>query len=98
MPRSNRLLRRRAPIDRDDVWTPGDVIQMDAVVAGCAMVAQADGWVTLNERTRMIDRMRNSTAIAFFGADDARARPCRQPGSASSRRGFPRWGRQRPRP
>ena len=70
MPRSNRLLRRRAPIDRDDVWTPGDVVQMDAIVAGCAMVAQADGWVTPTERTRMIDRMRNSPAIAFFGADD----------------------------
>ena len=70
MPRPNRLLERRAPIDRDDVWTPGDVIQMDAVVAGCAMVAQADGWVTPDERRRMIDRMRNSATIAFFGADD----------------------------
>jgi len=70
MPRSNRLMKRRAPIDRDDVWTPGDVIQMDAVVAGCAMVAQADGWVTPDERQRMIDRMRNSPTVAFFGADD----------------------------
>jgi tellurite resistance protein TerB len=63
-------MKRRAPIDRDDVWTPGDVIQMDAVVAGCAMVAQADGWVTPDERQRMIDRMRNSPTVAFFGADD----------------------------
>ena len=70
MPRSNRTLRRRAPIDQDDVWTPGDVIQMDAVVAGCTMVAQADGWVTPDERKRMIDRMRNSPTIAFFGTDD----------------------------
>lgn len=70
MPRSNRLLRRRAPIDADDVWTPGDVVQMDAVVAGCALVAQADGWVTADERRRMIDRMRNSPTIAFFGTDD----------------------------
>lgn len=70
MPRSNRILRRRAPIDRDDVWTPGDVVQMNAVVAGCAMVAQADGWVTPDERKRMIDRMRNSPTIAFFGAAD----------------------------
>ena len=46
MPRSNRMLRRHIQIDQDDVWTPGDVVQMDAVVAGCAMVAQADGWVT----------------------------------------------------
>ncbi|WP_245162521.1 tellurite resistance TerB family protein [Brevundimonas sp. AJA228-03] len=43
---------------------------MDAVVAGCAMVAQADGWVTSDERNRMIDRMRSSPTIAFFGIDD----------------------------
>lgn len=70
MPRSNSLVRRRAGIDPDDVWTPGDVVQMDAVVAGCAIVAQADGWVTPDERKRMIDRMRNSPTIAFFGVDD----------------------------
>lgn len=70
MPRPNRLLQRRASIDPDDVLTPGDVIQMDAVVAGCAMVAQADGWVTPEERRGMIDRMRNSPTIAFFGVDD----------------------------
>lgn len=70
MPRSNRLFQRRASIDPDDVWPPGDVIQMDAVVAGCAMVAQADDWVTPDERRGMIDRMRNSPTIAFFGVDD----------------------------
>lgn len=70
MPRSNRTRRRRAQIDQDDVWTPGDVVQMDAVVAGCAMVAQADGWVTPDERKRMIERMRKSPTIAFFGTDD----------------------------
>ncbi len=70
MTQSNRLLRKRPAIDRDDVWTPGNIVQMDAVVAACAMVAQADGWVTPDERTRMLDRMRNSPTIAFFGADD----------------------------
>ena len=70
MPRSNTLVRRRARIDPDDVWTPGDVVQMDAVVAACAMVAQADGWVTPDERTRMIARMRDSPTVAFFGVDD----------------------------
>ena len=70
MPRSNRMLRRHIQIDQDDVWTPGDVVQMDAVVAGCAMVAQADGWVTPDERKRMIDRMRNSPTVSFFGVDD----------------------------
>jgi tellurite resistance protein TerB len=68
--RSDKLMPRRASIDPDDVWTPGDVLQMDAVVAGCAMVAQADGWVTPDERQRMIDRMRNSPTVAFFGTDD----------------------------
>lgn len=70
MPRSDRKLRRRSPIDQDDVWTPGDVFQMDAVVAACALVAQADGWVTPEERKRMIDRMRHSPTIAFFGVNE----------------------------
>lgn len=54
-------------MDPDDVWTPGDVAQMDAVVAACALVAQADGWVTAQERKRMIDRMSQSPTIRFFG-------------------------------
>ena len=70
MPQANRFLRKRPAIDQDDVWTPGNIVQMDAVVAACAMVAQADGWVTPDERTRMLDRMRNSPTIAFFGTDD----------------------------
>lgn len=70
MPRSNRTLRTSAQIDQDDVWTPGDEVHMDALVAGCAMVAQADGWVTEDERKRMIDRMRNSPTIARFGITD----------------------------
>lgn len=70
MPRSDKLLRSRMPIDQDDVWTRGDMVQMDAVVAACAIVAQADGWVTPDERKRMIDRMRNSPTIAFFGIED----------------------------
>ena len=40
---------------------------MDAVVAACALVAQADGWVTPQERKRMIDRMRETPSIRFFG-------------------------------
>lgn len=71
MPQSNRLLRKRPAIDQNDVWTPGNIVQMDAVVAACALVSQADGWVTPDERTRMLDRMRNSPTIAFFGTDDA---------------------------
>ncbi len=70
LPGSNRLHRRLPEIDPDDVWTPGDGVQMEAVVAACAMVAQADGWVTPDERKRMIDRLRNSPTIAFFGVED----------------------------
>lgn len=62
--------RKRAPVDPADVFSAGDVEQMDAVVAACAMVAQADGWVTPDERRRMIERMRSSPTIAFFGADE----------------------------
>lgn len=67
MPRSDPSVRRRASVQHDDVWTAGDVIQMDAVVAACALVAQADGWVTPDERKRMVDRMRESASIRFFG-------------------------------
>ena len=70
MPQSNRLLRKHPAIDQNDVWTPGNIVQMDAVVAACAMVSQADGWVTPDERKRMLDRMRASPTVAFFGVDD----------------------------
>jgi len=70
MPNPNRFQPTRYSVDHDDVWTPNDVVQMDAVVAACALVAQADGWVTPDERKRMIDRMRRSPSIAFFGVDE----------------------------
>lgn len=70
MPKSFKAPRRRPVIDPQDVFTPGDLNQLDAVVAGCALVAQADGWVTPDERRRMLERMRNSPTVAFFGADD----------------------------
>lgn len=67
MPVTNNVHRERRPVDPHDVWTMGDVAQMDAVVAACALVAQADGWVTAQERKRMIDRMSRSPSIRFFG-------------------------------
>ncbi|WP_425985624.1 tellurite resistance TerB family protein [Brevundimonas sp. TWP1-2-1b1] len=69
MPRSLKHHRRRT-IHPDDVWTPGDMVQMDAVVAACALVAQADGWVTPRERNRMVERMRQASAVSFFGAHE----------------------------
>lgn len=53
-----------------EVFTAGDVEQMAAVVAACALVAQADGWITPDERRRMIERMAACPVIAFFGADE----------------------------
>ena len=53
-----------------DVWTPGDEIEMDALIAACALVAQADGWVRAEERQRMIERMRRSPAVAVFGVQE----------------------------
>lgn len=40
---------------------------MDALVAACALVAQADGWVTPQERKRMIERMGQCPSVRFFG-------------------------------
>lgn len=67
MPKTSKTQRRRLAVDPHEVWTVGDVAQMDAVVAACALVAQADGWVTAQERKRMIDRMSQSPSIRFFG-------------------------------
>jgi len=57
-------------ISATDLWTPGDEIQMDALIAACALVAQADGWVTPDERQRMVERMRKSPAVAVFGVEE----------------------------
>jgi tellurite resistance protein TerB len=67
MPRTPKTRRRQSAVDPQDVWTAGDVAQMDAVVAACALVAQADGWVTAQERRRMIDRMSQSRSVRLFG-------------------------------
>jgi tellurite resistance protein TerB len=67
MPKTSKIRRGQSAVDPHDVWTSGDVAQMDAVVAACALVAQADGWVTAQERRRMIDRMSRSPSIRFFG-------------------------------
>ena len=57
-------------VSTTDVWTPGDEIEMDALIADCALVAQADGWVTRDERQRMVERMRRSPAVAVFGVQE----------------------------
>ena len=57
-------------ISATDVWTPGDEVEMDALIAACALVAQADGWVTPDERQRTVERMRRSPAVAVFGVQE----------------------------
>jgi len=43
---------------------------MEGVVAGCAIVAYADGWVTEEERKRMMGLIRGFDPIASFGMED----------------------------
>ena len=43
---------------------------MEGIVAGCALVAYADGWVTNDEHDRMVSLIRGFEPIAVFGLDD----------------------------
>lgn len=43
---------------------------MEGIVAGCALVAYADGWVTEEEHGRMLALLRGFGPIAVFGLDD----------------------------
>ena len=54
-------------------WTPGEASQFDALVAACALVAYADGWITPDERQEVLNRLRRLDAIAVFGIEDALA-------------------------
>lgn len=60
--------RMRAPIE--DTWTPGDLVQLEALVSACALVAQSDGWVTPEEHRRVAERMRTLPALNVFGVED----------------------------
>ncbi len=63
--------RHAARVRITGTWTPTQLDQLDALVAACALVAQADGWVTPDERGRMLERLRGLDALAAFGIDDA---------------------------
>lgn len=43
---------------------------METVVAACAAVAYADGWVTPEERRRLLAAIRTSDALAVFPPED----------------------------
>jgi tellurite resistance protein TerB len=46
---------------------------MEGIVAGCALVAYADGGVTVDEHDRMVSLIRGFEPIATFGIDDVMA-------------------------
>ena len=54
----------------EDAWTPGGLVQFEALVSACALVAQSDGWVTPEETRRVTERMRTLPALDVFGIGD----------------------------
>lgn len=54
----------------DEVHRAQNEHLMEGIVAGCALVAYADGWVTEEERVRMLGLIRGFEPIAAFGLDD----------------------------
>ena len=70
----------RSRVERSGVNAPGPLGEgqvrlqaghFNALLAVCALVAQADGWVTTEEHGQMLNRMRNLEVLAPFGVDDA---------------------------
>ena len=53
------------------IWVASDAVQLDALVAACALVAHADGWVTHEERGGADARMRRLEATTAFGVQRA---------------------------
>jgi len=66
-------LRRPQFSTPQDVWTPSESAQLDALVSACALVALADGWVTSDERRSALERMRRLDAVSVFGIEEALA-------------------------
>lgn len=67
-------LSRRRPTTvslMNETWTPGDSLQLEALVGACALVAHADGWVTAEERRRLVARVSGLPALGLFGLDEA---------------------------
>ena len=55
---------------RRSAWTHGDEVQLNALVAACALVAHADGWVTPDERRKLVERIGSLDAAHAFGPQD----------------------------
>jgi tellurite resistance protein TerB len=54
----------------DEIKQAENEYLMEGIVAGCALVAYADGWVTGEEHDRMVSLIRGFEPIAAFGLDD----------------------------
>lgn len=54
----------------DEVHRAQNEHLMEGIIAGCALVAYADGWVTAEEHDRMLGLIRGFDPIAAFGLDD----------------------------
>ena len=54
----------------DEVHRSQNEHLMEGIVAGCALVAYADGWVTAGEHDRMLGLIRGFEPITAFGIDD----------------------------
>lgn len=63
--------RQDAPMFRAEasaeVWNPHDTVQLEALIAACALVAHVDGWVTLEERRSASERLHRVDATSVFG-------------------------------
>lgn len=71
MPHHNRRYRPDYRSLLKEAWTPGDAVQFDAIVGACALVAHADGWVTLDERRKLTERFCAIEDLAIFGPEEA---------------------------
>jgi len=54
----------------DEVHRAQNEHLMEGIVAGCALVAYADGWVTDEEHDRMLNLLRGFAPISAFGLDE----------------------------
>lgn len=52
-----------------DGWSAADTTHFDALIAACALVAHADGWVTEDERISVSARVRGLNATTVFGVE-----------------------------
>lgn len=57
----------------DEVHRAQNEHLMDGIVARCALVAYADGWVTGAKHDRMLDLLHGFEPIAAFGLDEVTA-------------------------